>query len=248
MSAPSAHPNRCTRHPSLSSPMCLSPQPTLNLFSFALPPWIDTVMFSAHKSFTGFKTGSPGYRKHRKLSRVKMYPFSNPVWRYTRYWDRPNKALLCYLGLLESLTGCFLKNLSLYSTGNDDECSASLSCGVHDLASSISVLWPSLCFNMGYLTESLLTHIHTLYCGAFIICLLLFQSEKNASLLASIKCTLHHSHIYLCITHAFHIPFLISIEATYCHTNVKAEIALYHRQRATEQSHFKACLKIWPSS
>lgn len=55
MSAPSAHPIRSARHPSLSSPMCLSPQPTLNLFSFASLAQIDTVMFSSHKSFTGFR-------------------------------------------------------------------------------------------------------------------------------------------------------------------------------------------------
>lgn len=62
-------------------------------------------------------------------------------------------------------------------------------------------------------------------------------------LLAPIKYTLDCSNIYLCIAHTFPIPFLISVEATCCHTNDRAGITMHHR-RSTEQSHLKAWSKI----
>lgn len=53
MSAPSAHPNCCARHPSLSSPICASPEPTLIHFP-------NTVTFSPQKKFTRVETWSSG--------------------------------------------------------------------------------------------------------------------------------------------------------------------------------------------
>lgn len=50
MSAPSAHPNCCARHPSLSSPICVFPEPTFIHFP-------NTVMFSPQKKFTRVETG-----------------------------------------------------------------------------------------------------------------------------------------------------------------------------------------------
>lgn len=67
MSAPSAHPNCCARHPSLSSPVCVSPEPTLIHYP-------NTIMFSPQNSLQGSR-GS-------KWVRVKMCLICDRAWRY----------------------------------------------------------------------------------------------------------------------------------------------------------------------
>lgn len=144
--------------------------------------------------------------------------------------------------------------------GNDDGRPVSLCCLVADLACGISVLWPSLWYlaeppsDMNTLTVQHLSYVWCIidYCGSIRLNMCHSQMYHTGSIAAfSIRTNclfagIYRIHtallIYLCTVHTFHISFLISVEATYCHTSDKAEIAM-HNRRATEQSHFKACLK-----
>lgn len=143
MSAPSAHPNCCARHPSLSSPICVSPEPTLIHFP-------NTVTFSPKRKFTRVETWSSGENVATMFG--DTYSTLNLHWVIS----------LGQIFFLQSLA----TSLSLSTMA------ASLCYSVADLASGISVLWPSLCISVGYLAEPPLTYMHSFYSGAFISCLL----------------------------------------------------------------------------
>lgn len=171
MSVPSAHPNRWARHPSQSSPVCLSPQPSLNPFSFALPPRMEAVTFSPHKSLTGFKTGSSG--KQQQLLKICVVQTCMAA-SYTRQWNknRNSKAVgLCMVSNLLLLFLFYCRFLSFFLHQNTLTVVQLVFATFHDLASSISGLWPSLGMGFSQIScwsANIPTSTHSLYCHEWV--------------------------------------------------------------------------------
>lgn len=154
MLVPSAHPNCCAHHPSLSSSICVSPQRS----SYSL------LCSAFQKVYKG---------SNLKIMTIFIYLF---IFMVIHTWPRGKKSLrsLCD-SVLEhfSIIFFFLSSLSTSHSPLWEMMRAVLfATRLLTLPRASPCFDPQLCLSVGYLAKPSLTYMHRIYSGALVCCIM----------------------------------------------------------------------------